>query len=274
MSCCEMRIDQLNFHTEANYEGIQLFGIGHESCVLKFIRVIRDLQLLELAERQKKFGKKIRIVTPFIPERHLGEMKTVLRETLARPVFEDCVVVVNDLGLMNYLHRIDERRQMCLGRGLIACFDYAPWGRSIYKNESPSIQKAVAQVSLYDDEEMALFRRYQVTEVEADLTEGSAESLKELQKEGFRIYVHRSSILYGTQRSCYIRRRSSDQTCSGIECERVEKMEPDQLWDSAGFFEIPPDTNFPTMYLRGNQICGRAYDVSCDWADGIILRME
>lgn len=274
MSCYEMRIDQLNFHTEAKYDGIQSFSIGHESCVLKFIRVIRKPQLLEFAERQKKSGKKIRIVTPFIPERHLGEVKTVLRETLARPVFEDCVVVVNDLGLMNYLHRIDEMRQICLGRGLIACFDYAPWGRSIYENESPSIQKAVAQVSLYDDEEMALFRHYQVTEVEADLTEGSAESLKELQKEGFRIYVHRSSILYGTQRSCYIRRCSSDQTCSGIECERVEKMEPDRLWDSAGFFEIPPDMNFPAMYLRGNQICGRAYDVPCDWADGIILRME
>jgi hypothetical protein len=269
-----MRIDQLNFPTEVEYDGIHAFGIGHESCVLKFIRIVREARLLEFAGRQRVSGKEIRLVTPFVPERHLNEMKTVLREVLAYPVFADCVVVVNDLGMMNYIHRIDETRRMCLGRGLIACFDYAPWGRHIYEHELPSVQKAVAQVSLYDDEKTALFRHYQVTEVETDLTDGSVESLRELQKEGFKVYIHRSSVLYGTQRSCYIRRRSSDQTCSGVECEQIEKIEPYQLWDSAGFFEVPPDTEFPTMYLRGNQICGRVYDTICDWADGTILRME
>lgn len=274
MSRYEMRIDQLNFHTEAEYDGIQSFSIGHESCILKFFRVIREPRLLDFIERQKNTGKQIRIVTPFIPERHLEEMKAILRETLARPAFEASVIIVNDLGLMHYLHRIDGTRQMCLGRGLMTCFDYAPWGHSIYENESPAIQKAVAQVSLYDDEKMDLFRCYQVTEAEVDLTEGSVESLRELQKTGFKINVHHSSILYGTQRSCYIRRRSSVQTCSGIECEQIEKLEPEQLWDSAGFYEIPPGTSFPAIYLRGNQICGRAYGIPCDWADGIILRAE
>lgn len=274
MSCRELRIDRMDFPAEADYGEVQSFGIGHESCVLKFIKVIRDPGLLEFAGRQKEAGRTIRIVTPFIPERHLNEVKAVLQEALARPVFEDSTVVVNDLGLMNYLHRVDGMRRMRLGRSLISCFDYAPWGRSIYENESPSVQKAVAQVSLYDEEEMALFRRYQVTEVEADLTEGSAESLKELQKEGFQVYVHRSSILYGTQRSCWIRRRSPGHTCGGGECERAERLEPDRLWDGAGFFEIPPDTNFPVMYLRGNQICAQPHDISCGWADGMIFRME
>lgn len=162
-------------------------------------------------------------------------------------------------------------RRMCLGRSLMACFDYAPWGRSIYENESPAIQKVVAQISLYDDKKMDLFRRYQVTEAEADLTEGSVASLRELQMAGFGINVHRASILYGIQRSCYVRRRSPCQTCSGVECEQAEKLEPKQLWDSAGFYEISPDTNFPAMYLCGNQILGKAYDIPCDWADGIIL---
>lgn len=274
MSRKEIRIDQLNFHTEDEYDGIQSFSIGHESCILKFFRVIREPRLLDFVERQKSAGKQIRLLTPFLPERHLDEMKAVVRETLARPVFEGSVIIVNDLGLLHYLHRTDGTRQMRFGRSLMTCFDYAPWGRRIYENESPAIQKAVAQVSLYDDEKMDLFRRYQVAEAEADLTENSAESLRGLREAGFKVYVHRSSILYGTQRSCYIRRRSPTQTCGGIECERIEKLEPEQLWDSTGFYDVPPDAGFPAMYLRGNQICGRAYDVPCDWADGIILRAE
>lgn len=273
MSHYEMRIDQLNFHTEAEYDDIQSFSIGHESCIVKFFKVIREPRLLDFVERQKKAGKRIRIVTPFIPERHLDEMKTVLKDTLARPVFEDSVIVSNDFGLINYLHRVDGMRRMCLGRSLIACFDYAPWGRSIYEGELPAIQKVVAQVSLYDEKKMDFFQRYQVTEAEADLTKGSVASLRKLQQAGFRVNVHRFSILYGTQRSCYLRRRSPYQTCSGIECEQTERLEPKQLWDSTGFYEIPSDTNFPAMYLRGNQICGRSQDISCDWADGIILRM-
>lgn len=274
MSCCEMRIDRLDFPVETQYDEVQAFGIGHESCVVKFLKVIREPRLLEFAEGQKKRGKKLRIVTPFVPERHLDEMKAALREALTGPVFEGCTVVVNDFGLMSYLRRIDEERRMRLGRGLIACFDYAPWGRSIYGHEFASVQKAAAQVSFYDDEKMAFFRHYHVTEVEADLTEGSAESLRELRKEGFQVYVHRSSILYGTQRSCYIRRRFSGQACSGTECERAERMTPERLWDASGFFEIPPNANFPAMYLRGNQICGRACDIPSEWADGVILRME
>lgn len=271
MSCYEMRIDRLNFDTEGDYDGIQSFGIGHESCILKFFRVIQEPQLLDFIERQKREGKQIRIVTPFIPERHLDKMKAVLRETLMRPAFRASVIVVNDFGLMHYLHRIDGTRQICFGRSLMVCFDYAPWGRSIYENESPAVQKMVSQASLYDDKKMDFFRRCQVTEVEADLTEGSAASLRELQAAGFKINVHRSSILYGIQRSCYIRRRSCDQTCSGVECEQAEKLEVKQLWDSAEFHEISPDTNFPVMYLCGNQVCGKAYDILCDWADGIIL---
>ena len=71
---------------------------------------------------------------------------------------------------MNYIHRIDESRQMCLGRNLLACFDYAPWGYKIYEAETLSIQKVIAQVSFYDDEKMDFFKQYNITEIETNLT--------------------------------------------------------------------------------------------------------
>lgn len=271
----EMRIDQLNFNIESNYSDIQAFSIGHESCIIKFFKMIKNPVLLEFLEKQKNDGKQIRIITPFVPERHLNDTKAVIEEICNEQYFENSIIIVNDLGLMSYIYRIDKSRQMCLGRSLLACFDYAPWGHKIYEEEPPHIQKVVAQVSFYDDEKMDFFREYNITEIEANLTERTIESLKEVQKAGFKINVNQCSFLYGIQRSCYIRRYSTNQTCNGTECEHAEKLELDQLWCGEGFYKTKENINFPSpLYLHGNQIYGKAYDIPCNWADRIIVNSE
>ncbi len=275
MNSYEMRIDQLNFNTTASYDNISAFSIGHESCIIKFFKVIQNPILLEFVERQKKIGKQIRIITPFVPEKHLDKVKAVIKEVCNKQCFQNSVLIVNDFGLMNYIHRIDESRQMCLGRNLLACFDYAPWGYKIYETETLSIQKVITQVSFYDDEKMDFFKQYNITEIEANLTKPTIESLKEIQKAGFKINVYQSSFLYGLQRSCYIKRYSINQTCSGMECEYPEILELDELWCGAGFYKMNENIDFPLpLYIRGNQIYGKAYDIPCDWADRIIINPE
>lgn len=270
-----MRIDQLNFNTTAIFDNIQAFSIGHESCIIKFFKVIQNPILLKFVERQKNAGKQIRIITPFIPEKHLDKIKAVIKKICNEQCFQNSVIIINDFGLMNYIHRIDESRQMCLGRNLLACFDYAPWGHKIYESENLSIQKVIAQVSFYDEEKMDFFKQYNITEIEANLTEATIESLKEIQKAGFKINVNQSSFLYGLQRSCYIKRYSPNQACSGMECEWPEKLELDELWCGAGFYKTNENINFPLpLYIRGNQIYGKTYNIPCDWADGIIISPE
>lgn len=275
MNTYEMRIDQENFNTDINYDNIQAFSIGHESCILKFFRVIRNPSLLKFIEKEKNMGKQIRILTPFIPEKHLAEIKVVLTEINNMPCFRNSLIIVNDLGLMHYIHKIDENRQMCLGRNLLACFDYAPWGHKIYESEDLQIQKAVSQVSLYDDEKIDFFKRYNVVETEADLTKNTVESLKEIQKAGFKVNIYQSSFVYGLQRSCYIKRYNNNQSCSGMECEYPEKLDLDELWCGAGFYKPQENINFPfPLYIRGNQIYGSAHGIPCGWADSIIISPE
>lgn len=275
MNAYEMRINQLRFNTAASYDNISAFSIGHESCITKFFKVIQNPILLKFVEGQKKIGKQIRIITPFVPEKHLDKVKAVIKEVCNRPCFQNSVIIVNDFGLMNYIHRIDESRQMCLGRNLLACFDYAPWGYKIYEAETLSIQKVIAQVSFYDDEKMDFFKQYNITEIETNLTKATIESLKEIQKAGFKINVYRSSFLYGLQRSCYIKRYSINQTCSGMECECPEILELDELWCGAGFYKTNENIDFPLpLYICGNQIYGKAYEIPCDWADRIIISPE
>lgn len=275
MSTYEMRIDWLGFNTQKNYDNIQSFSIGHESCIIKFLMVIQQKNLLDFVKKQKKEGKQIRIITPFVPEKHLDEMKEVMKEIFREECFKDSVIIVNDFGLMSYINRIDEGRKMCLGRSLLFCLDYAPWGRQIYESESEQIQKVVSQISFYDDEKMEFYRSYHVTEIEANLTAGTMESLKAVQEAGFKVNVHKTSFLYGTQRSCYIKRYSTNQCCCGTECECVEELELDELWEDAGYYKKTDDINFPNpLYLRGNQIYGKAYDIPCDGFDGIIMDAE
>lgn len=275
MNTYEMRIDRLNFNTNINYNNIQAFSIGHESCILKFFKIIRNPNLLKFIEKEKNMGKRIRIITPFVPEMHLAEIKAVLTEINNMPYFRDSLIIVNDLGLMHYIHKMDENRHMCLGRNLLACFDYAPWGHKIYESEDLQIQKVVSQVSLYDDEKMEFFKNYNVVETEADLTDNTAESLKEIQKAGFRVNIHQSTFTYGLQRSCYIKRYNTAQSCDGIECEYSEKLDLDELWCGTGFYKAQESIDFPSpLYIRGNQVYGKAHNIPCDWADGIIIIPE
>lgn len=275
MNTFEMRIDRLYFDTNSHYKNIQAFSFGHESCIIKFFKVIRNANLLQFLKSQKNAGKQLRIITPFVPEHHLDEVKNVVQEICSDSLFEDSIIIVNDFGLMNYIHQIDESRQLCLGRNLLACFDYAPWGHKIYESEPVYIQKIATQTSFYDDEKMAFFRQYNITEIEANLTESTTESLKAIQKAGFKINIYQSTFLYGIQRSCYIKRYHPNQACTGVECEYAEKLELDELWCGTGFYKAAENINFPSpLYLRGNQIYGEAHDIQCDWADNIILSPE
>ena len=275
MGTYEMRIDRLGFDIEQNYDTIQSFSIGHESCIIKFFKVIQQTDLLDFVRRQKEAGREIRIITPFVPEQHLDEMKEVIKSICKEECFKDSVIIVNDFGLMSYIHKIDENRKMCLGRSLLFSFDYAPWGHKIYENEPEKIQKVVAQINFYDDEKMEFYRGYHVSEIEVNLTAGTIDSLKEIQKAGFKVNVHKGSFLYGTQRSCYIRRCSAEQNCCGTECEYAEELEIEEFWGGAGYYKKPDDIAFPNpLYLRGNQICGKAHDIPCDCFDGIIVDAE
>ena len=275
MNMYEMRIDQLNFDTTKIYNNIKSFSIGHESCIIKFFKVIQNEIFLEFIKNQYKAGKQIRIITPFVPERYLDKTKNLIIQLCHEKYFQDSIIIINDLGLMNYIHKIDPSRQMCLGRSLLACFDHAPWGHKIYEAELPHIQKVVAQVSFYDDEKINFFKQYHITEIETNLTEGSTESLKEIQKIGFKVNIYQSSFLYGIQRSCYIRRYNKNQTCTGIECESFEQLKLDKLWCGSGFYQMKENIKFPSpLYLHGNQIYGRTDNILCDWADRIIVSPE
>ena len=275
MAAVEMRIDRLNFDLSGDYHHIQSFSIGHETCVLKFFQIIQHSDLLALAKEQIKSGIPVRILTPFVPERHLDAMRDIMGKIFNQECFENSVVIVNDLGLMNYISRIDPKRQMCLGRSLSVCFDYAPWGCKIYEDESSQIQDVVSQISFYDDEKMEFYRRYNVTEIEANVTKNTTESLKNNQKAGFMVNVHQATLLYGIQRSCYIKRCHESYTCSGTECDYPKQIELDSLWDNTGFFEPTEDVDFPSpLYLQGNQIYGKAHNIPLDWADRIIVGSE
>lgn len=275
MSTYEIRIDCLDFNTSKKYDEIQAFSIGHESCIIKFFKIIQQPTLQNFIKQQKNAGKQIRIITPFVPEQHIDEMKEIIKKICSIKEIKDSVIIINDLGLMSFIHRIDKDRHMCLGRSLCVCFDYAPWGCKIYENEQAPIQKIVSQVSFFDDEKMAFFKYYNISEIEVNITERTVESLKNIQNAGFKINVHQSSLLYGLQRSCYIRRTCPEHSCSGMECDHAQKLELEKLWCGQGFYETTEDISFPSpLYLRGNQIYSKACELSCDWADQIIVNPE
>lgn len=266
----EMRINSLSFNIDKSFDEIGTFSIGHEGCAVKFLKVVCNACFLAFLEKQRNMGKQIRIVTPIVPERHLNEVETALKEMFKNDIFRDSIVVVNDYGLLNFINKTSQDRKMCLGRSLIFSFEYTPWGHNIFESESKKIQQIVSQVSFYDDEKIRFFRERNIVEIEANLSVGTIECLKEIQNKGFKVNIHKNTFLYGTQRSCYFKRKKQSFDCCGMECEQAEEIQLVELWEDTGYYY--ENIDFPNrLFLYGNQILGEGYNLACDQFDGIIL---
>lgn len=259
MNRLEMRIDRYSFDTERDYDRFDSFSIGHESCAVKFFHIIQQANLLEFLKEQSAKGKEIRILTPFVPQSHISKMKSVLRDLFCDPMFKDSMVTVNDLGMMQYIHALEHNREICLGREMVFSFDFTPWGQLIYKNETENVQHIIKQVNFYDDIKMSFFKRFNVTSIESNLTSGTMESLMKIQNNGFRVYINDSFFLYGIQRSCYVRRQTPNGKCNQKICDQMKRISLSAQWEESGYYKNDAAAFFPSeLFLRGNQICGRA----------------
>ena len=271
----EMRIDSLGFDVSKSYRNISSFSIGHESCVVKLFEIFRREPLLQFVREQRELGRPVQILTPFVPERHLEEIKRLLDRLFRQECFRDSVVIVNDLGLMRFVNEQDSHRTIRLGRSMIRSLDYTPWGNAIFEAETEEIRRVVSQATFYDDEKMEFFRNFNVSEIEANLTPGTRESLRNVQHNGFRVCVHQDTFLYGTQRSCHVRRRNGSNGSCWTACERPEPIQLVELWAATGNYKKPDSVPFPDpLYLRGNQILGKARDFPPDDFDTIILNEQ
>ncbi len=259
MKITEMRIDRFNFDITADYKKYNSFSIGHESCIIKFFRIIRNPQFLYFLKEQKKKNKQIRILTPFVPQQHLLEMKAILNQLLREEVFDESVIIVNDLGMLYYIHQLDPKRKICLGRTLVFSFDFTPWGELIYANESRAVQDVIKQVNIYDDIKIIFYKRFNVMSLETNITPNTLDSLIKVKNAGIDIFVHKEFYLYGIQRSCYIRRLSSACRCDNVKCDQSREISLASQWEESDIFLNDAAKYFPTpLILRGNQICGQS----------------
>lgn len=259
MKITEMRIDRYNFDITADYKKFNSFSIGHESCILKFFRIIQDPQFVNFLKKQKRYNKQIRILTPFVPQQHLLEMKAVLKQLLREDIFSESVIIVNDLGMLYYIHQLDPKRKICLGRTLVFSFDFTPWGELIYANESRAVQNVIKQVNFYDDIKITFYKQFNVMSLETNITPNTLDSLMKVNDSGIDIFIHESLFLYGIQRSCYIRRLSPTCRCDYKKCDQSMKISLASQWEECDIFLNDAAKYFPAvLFLSANQICGQA----------------
>jgi len=136
-------------------------------------------------------------------------------------------------------------------------FDFTPWGELIYENETDTVQQVIKQVNLLDDIKLNFFKNYHVVAIESNITQNTAPSLDQIATSGLDVYINDSFFLYGIQRSCYIRRISTDNQCDDEKCDAFIKMKLTGQWEDCAVFLNQTVEYFPSMFfLHGNQICG------------------
>jgi len=128
----------------------------------------------------------------------------------------------------------------------------------IYKNESENVREVIKQVNLFDDIKLDFFKGYNVTAIESNITDNTADSLIKINDSGLTVYINESYFLYGIQRSCPICRSSLHNQCDCQKCDIPVRITLARQWEDCQSFLNETIKYFPSvLFLRGNQICGK-----------------
>lgn len=256
----EVRIDNRNFNVNADYSKYDSFSIGHESCIHKFWDIVNNKKNIEFLKVIKKEQKEIKLLTPFIPEKLWDDFSNRFKVLISSELFMNSVIIVNDLGLLTYVHKLETDRKFCMGRSLIFSFEYTPWGDMIYESEDESIKAIIKQLNFYDDDKINYYRKYNVSEIEVNYKPGIYDSIKNIEKKGIRVIVNKRDFLYGIQRSCEVKRKHNNrQDCQSL-CDDKTRICLYKIWEQAEYYD-PDNISFPTeLYISGNSITGNCFD--------------
>lgn len=229
-----------------------VYGIGSEQCSVHFIHEASKFIL------QKYDLPQIVLVTPKTDERHYEEVVSAMNKM--QDLYNVKSIVVNDIGMLEYLKRHGNKIPITIGRVLLGSFGYRDSFKDfISDDENEAIVENVLAPSALHRSKIELFKSYNADTVELCNNIYLEKYYKILEMYGIKIKIHYDNYLAALSKYCF-------RVCGEDGC-KYDCYDPEKL--KIGYIDGYNPTNknadneveynkkiysFPNFYLAGNAV--------------------
>lgn len=237
----------------------QSIAVGNEGCVYYLLGAQVE-NILNQCVIQKK---KVRIITPFIPNDYLE--RVFLMITHWSEVIPNLKVTFNDWGLIYACKDLIEQEKIVpvLGRILTRSMIDCPWYDKLLLSENQEARDATFGYNLYHDSKLNLLNEFHIQEVELNY---HPEYVKEWLaiKQSIKITCHPNNLI-SVGRLCFAARykKSTFPECYNEKlCLRKYplSLKAKGFNMSDGSFSEESKKHFLDMYLQGNVVYKEIFD--------------
>lgn len=243
----------------SNLDKYDVISFGSENC---FHQIPPYAQIKELLQSIDK-NKEIKIVTPFVTEESLNNMKKLLIN-LANLQCK-LSVVVNDMGILYFMNREKfDCFTVGVGRFLERSYALIPWNEKILADETSYVKESLLQTNCSEHYKMEMYLGFGVKFVELNPLEHMEKSVEFLKKNGFIVDVHYKNKVVAMSRSCPVKRyyKNQDRNVCAERCNNNIYAEFKKKWvmpyNTESFedaYKVDQEVAniFPQLIIRGNK---------------------
>lgn len=251
-----------------NIDNYDVVSLGSENCFHQIPSFKKITDLLQSIDQDKE----VKIVTPFVPEESLDNMKKLLTDLAA--LQRKLSVVVNDIGILYFIHREKiDCFTVGVGRFLERSYSLIPWNEKILSDEKEYVRESFLQTNCSDHYKMEMYRGFGVKFFELNPLEHMEKSVESLKQNGFVVDVHFGNKIVAMSRSCPVKRYYKDQDLNVCpeKCNRSIHAKFKKKWimpyNTETFedsYKTDPELEkvFPELIIRGNKYLVRSDEKS------------
>jgi len=244
----EYHVRELNHFQSGRYGHISL---GSEVCVLELL-YFNFTALLEQALHDKC---EIRLLTPFIPDKHMEQTYELVKNICA---IRQIKVTFNDTGLLHRCKCLIDSGLITpvIGRLLTRSLVDCPWADLLIQDESSALKESVYGYSMVHNSKWEILNAYNINEIEMNYHPVMDKSVSYFAEKGVSITTYENHLL-SVGRICYQSRYVNKAV---RECEHV-CMQPLQINLQKRFIpsenvgdETAYQKYFSNCYVMGNAV--------------------
>lgn len=171
--------------------------LGHENCPNFYIQSDID-KMIEYALKNKL---NVKVNIPVLFEDYLEFFKQETERLLEK--YPTVKIIVNDWGILYYLHRKYPEQKFCAGKGISFTYSDNPWNQHILMAEKEKYRKALLAHNFENAETISALKELGVDEIELSDLAQSYNAYKHLKEAGFIVSINRHLCVVTMSRACH-----------------------------------------------------------------------
>lgn len=228
--------------------------IGDECCIHKIL----NFNWKDIVVQLEQSGYMIRFVTPFVPEKYMDDLYTLLFRLCKIKKFK---VTFNDFGFLYKCRKLAESGKITpvMGRVITRSIIDCPWHENILAYEDLSLKNAVTGYSAIHNIKWEVFKQYGACE--AELNFAMTEATDYFKNKGVYITCYADNLLVSIGRHCYSARwyGLDQKNCwNQPECQNKLSISLDKKWGKMKLmYESANEEDkllYEKLYVVGNAV--------------------